>query len=98
MAGLQYRRIALDVGAAFKKRPFKPNTHFNADPVPASNPQVMDANYKYRPGTTARDPVPARSASDTFEIPSFTTVDYSEDGSFAGPDPIPANSFWEDIF
>lgn len=93
MAGIQYRKLAIDVGAALRKAAFKPNTHFTADPVPAANPQMIPQDYKFRPGHTAPDPVPARSASETYDIPSFTAIDADD---FIGPDPVPSVNFWEE--
>jgi hypothetical protein len=78
MSGLAYRRITIDLGSAFKKKAFKPLTGSGPDPVPASNPQQMSQDYKYRPGHFVNDPVPARPASSTYDIPSFTALDNTE--------------------
>jgi hypothetical protein len=96
MSGLSYHRIVTDgLKDAVRKKPFKPSTSFKDDPVPAVSPQSSgDVNYKYRPGHYAPDPVPASPAKAS-DVEAFKPLYTEADGSFAGPDPVPAASYYQ---
>lgn len=80
-----------------RRKAFKPNTDPSliSDPVPAGNPQMFTEDYKYRPGSGTPDPVPARPAAAAEDIQSFRPLYVENDGSYAGPDPVPAVSYYE---
>lgn len=97
MAGLSYHRIESDqlAGAVRDKKPFKPDTSFKGDPVPALTPASIPGDYKYRPGHGAPDPVPAMPAKAAVVDP-FRPLYVEADGSYAGPDPVPAASYYSE--
>lgn len=97
MSGISYHRIVPDglINAVREKKPFKPNQSFKADPVPANSPQSMNSDYKYRPGHGAPDPVPAASPK-SVNVDPFKPLYVEADGSYAGPDPIPAATYYNE--